>query len=105
MNGKSIGKLKPKRKWEKLDNDGSEANVRALFSIFNWVSPDEFCRIANCSCTNEAWDILQVTHENTSTMKVSKLQMFTFRFENIRMQDNQNFSFSYFELSDCKFFF
>ena len=33
-------------------------------------------------------------------MKVSKLQMFTTKFENIRMHEYQNFSFCYSELSD-----
>ena len=40
VNRKSTGELKPKQEWEKLDNDGSEANVWAFFSIFNRVSPD-----------------------------------------------------------------
>ena len=33
-------------------------------------------------------------------MKVSKLQIFTAKFENIRMPEYQNFSFFYSELSD-----
>nr|CAN70330.1 hypothetical protein VITISV_027936 [Vitis vinifera] len=39
----------------------------------------------------EAWDILQVTHEGTNAMKVSKLQMLTSRFETIRMDDHKTF--------------
>ena len=30
-----------------LNNDGSEANARALLSMFNGVNPDKFHRIAN----------------------------------------------------------
>lgn len=59
MNGTSTSELKPKQEWEKLDNEGSKANVKVLFSIFNGVCPDEFCSIANCTCAKEAWDILQ----------------------------------------------
>lgn len=100
VNGKSIGKLKPKQEWDKLDNDGSEVNIKALFSILNGVCLDEFCKIANYTLAKEAWNILQVTHEATSIVKVYKLQILTFRFENIRMQENQNFFSFYSELSD-----
>ena len=40
VNKKSTSELKPKQEWDKLDNDGSEANAWAFFSIFNRVSPD-----------------------------------------------------------------
>ena len=40
VNRKSTSELKPKQEWDKLDNDGSEANAWAFFSIFNRVSPD-----------------------------------------------------------------
>ena len=44
--GRSIGELKPKHERDKADNEGSEANARALFSIFNGVCLDEFRKIA-----------------------------------------------------------
>lgn len=59
MNGTSTGELKPKQEWDKLDNEGSKANVKVFICIFNGVCHDEFCRIANCTCAKEAWDILQ----------------------------------------------
>lgn len=36
-------------------------------------------------------------HEGTSTMKLSKLQMLTARFESIRMDENKTFSNFYVE--------
>ena len=62
-----------------------------MYSIFNAISMDEFGRIATCTSTKEVWDILQVTHEGTNIVKVSKLQMLTSRFETIRMEDRENF--------------
>ena len=100
VQGRSIGKLKPKYEWDKADNEGSKANVRALFNIFNGVCPEEFHRITNCKRAKEAWDILQVTHEGTSIIKISELQLVATKFENIKMLENQNFSTFYFELSD-----
>ena len=56
--------------------------------------------IANCKHAKEAWDILQVTHEGMSSIKISKLQMLATKFENIRMHENQTFSSFCFELYD-----
>ena len=57
-------------------------------------------KIANCKHAKESWDILQVTHEGTSIIKISELQLVATKFENIKMLENQNFSTFYFELSD-----
>ena len=78
--GRLTRELKPKHEWDKVDNEGSEANARVLFNIVNGVSLNEFCKIANCKCEKEVWDILQVTHEGMSTIKISKLQMFATKF-------------------------
>ena len=98
--GRLTGELKPKHKWDKADNEGSEANAKALFSIFNGVCLNEFCRIVNCKCVKETWDILQVTHEGMSFVMISKLKMLATKFEDIKMYENQNFSSFYYELSD-----
>ncbi|KAL6329091.1 hypothetical protein AAG906_007438 [Vitis piasezkii] len=52
-----------------------------MYSIFNAISTDEF----------RGLDILQLTHEGTNAVKVSKLQMLTSRFETIRMDDHETF--------------
>ena len=51
---RSTGELKPKHEWDKANNEGSETNAKALFSIFNIVYLDEFRRITNCKCAKEA---------------------------------------------------
>ena len=51
--------------------------------------------------TKKAWDnILSITHEGTSTMKLSKLQILTMKFESMKMKDNKTFSKFYTKLSD-----
>ena len=40
----------------------------------------------------DAWEILQITYEGTTTMRLSKLQILTTRFENLRMQENETIS-------------
>ena len=89
--GRPTNVIKPKLEWDRGDNEASENNVRAMYSIFNAIGMDEFRRIATCTLTKKAWDILQVTHEGINAMKVSKLQMLTFRFEIIMMEDHEKF--------------
>ena len=71
-----------------------------MYSIFNDISTDEFCRIVTCTSAKEAWDILQVTHEGTNVTKVSKFQMLTSRFETIRMDDHETFGEFHAKLMD-----
>ena len=61
---------------------------------------NEFCRIATCTLAKEAWDILQVTHEGTNVVKMSKLQMLTYKFETIRMDDYETFGEFHAKLMD-----
>ncbi|KAJ9680449.1 hypothetical protein PVL29_019700 [Vitis rotundifolia] len=89
--GRPTNVIKPKLEWDRSENEVSENNARAMYSIFNAISTDEFRRIATCTSAKEAWDILQVTHEGTNAVKVSKVQMLTSRFETIRMDDHETF--------------
>ena len=89
--GRLTNVIKLKLEWDRGENEASENNARAMYSIFNAISMDEFRRIATCTLTKKAWDILQVTHEGINAMKVSKLQMLTSRFEKIMMEDHEKF--------------
>ena len=81
--GRSTREIKFKHERDKVANESSEADARALFSIFKGIGLDEFQRIANWKRVKEACDILQVTHEGTSVVKISKLQMLATTFKNI----------------------
>ena len=97
---RSTNVVKPKLEWDRSESETSENNVRVMYSIFNAISMNEFCRIAICTLAKEAWDILQVTHEGTNVMKVSKFQMLTSRFETIRMDDHETFGEFHAKLMD-----
>ncbi|RVW35263.1 Copia protein [Vitis vinifera] len=100
--GRPTNVIKPKLEWDRGDNEAGENNARAMYSIFNAISTDEFRRIATCTLAKEAWDILQVTHEGTNVVKVSKLQMLTSRFKTIRMEDHENFGEFHAKLMDIE---
>lgn len=67
--------FKSKQEWNILDNEGSKANTKALYCIFNGISHNEFHKIiATCKYAKEDWGIVLVTQEDTSIVKSSKLQ-------------------------------
>ena len=53
---------------------------------FMFVSQEEFEKIFMCERSKEVWDILERTYDGTKTVKNSKLQLLTFRLEEIRMK-------------------
>jgi ABC-type histidine transport system ATPase subunit len=68
--------------------------------MFMAVSAEEFRRVPRCETANEVWNILEATNEGTKTVKNSKLQMLTTKFEEIRMKDNESFDKFYAKLND-----
>lgn len=62
----------------------------AMYKVLNAIicanSQEEFKRINTFQVAKEAWDLLEVTHEGTRTMKRSKFHMLTTRFETLRMK-------------------
>lgn len=63
------------------------------------VSQEKFKRISMCETAKEVWDILEVTHEGVTTVKNSKLQIFTSRFEKLKMIDDETFDECYAQLN------
>ena len=72
-----------------MDAERSEVDAKTLYYIFNSVNPNKFYRIATCKYVKEVWGILAVTPKDTSTVKFSKLQILTAKFESIKMKDER----------------
>ncbi|MGK4301840.1 hypothetical protein, partial [Klebsiella pneumoniae] len=69
-------------------------------AIFNGVDVNQFKLIFTCIIAIEVWEILQNTHEGIDDDKRSKLQMLTFRFENLKMFDDELLAKFFAKLSD-----
>ncbi|CAL2244806.1 unnamed protein product [Prunus armeniaca] len=102
---KTIGKgdeettvLKTREEWTTAEVTHSTNNQKGLNALFTAVSSDQFEYICACDTSKEAWDILQVTHEGTDTVKGAKLQMHTLQFETLMMDENETFSEFYAKL-------
>lgn len=78
--------------WTTDENTKSTNNQKALNSIFTAISSDKFQLVSHCTSAKQAWDILQVTHEGTASVRESKLQQLITQFENMKMGDDEKFA-------------
>jgi hypothetical protein len=63
---------------------------------------EEFGRISRCVIAKEAWETLEITHEGSKIVKASKIQMLVSKFEEIRMEEEENFDEFYSKLSTIR---
>ena len=56
--------------------------------------------MSHCELAKEGKDLLQVTHEDTTIVKIVKLQRLTTAFETLRVENDKMFDHFYFKLSD-----
>ena len=59
-------------------------------AIFNRIDKNIFKLVNTCEVAKDVWGILQSTHEGTSKVKMSRLQLLTTKFENLRMKDDES---------------
>jgi hypothetical protein len=67
------------------------ANDKALHALCQALSLSEFTKISNYGTAQEAWQILETTNEGTKLVKSVKFQMLIFRFEEIKMLEDETF--------------
>ena len=79
--------------WDIVDYENYRWNRKTINAIFNGVTIEEFRRISHCKLTKEALDILQFTHESTTTLKIAKFQRLPTTFETLRMEDEYLINF------------
>ena len=89
-----------KSTWDKAALAATNANNKALNTIFCGVSPDEFHRISHITIAKEAWKILETMYEGTKKVKDTKLQMLTTRFEKLKMIEDESFDSFYGKLNE-----
>ena len=89
-NGEVTADKKAEEQWTKEEDDLALGNSKALNAIFNGVDKNIFRLVNNCEVAKDAWDILKTTHEGTSRVKMSRLQLLTTKFENLRMKEDEN---------------
>ena len=84
------GELNPEEIWSKEDDELALANSKVLNAIFGGVDRNKFRLINMCEVAKDAWEILKTTQEGTSKVNMSKLQLLTSKFENLRMKEEES---------------
>ena len=78
---------KPKLEWTSEEDKLANCNSKAINAIFNAVNPNQFKLISTCESAKAAWDVLQTAYKGTDTVRLSRLQILTTKFENLRMRE------------------
>lgn len=88
--GKITDVLKAEEDWDDEDDKLAQGNSKALNALFNGVDKNIFRLINNCIVSKDSWEILKTGHEVTSKVKMSRLQLLTTKFENLRMKEDES---------------
>ncbi|CAM8954176.1 unnamed protein product [Rhodiola kirilowii] len=81
--------LLAKDKWTEIHKNTEAANSKAMNAIFSGVDGNNFKMISTCEVAKKAWDILQMAHEGTTKVKISRMEMVKSKFEKLRMQEDE----------------
>jgi hypothetical protein len=78
------------------------SNDKALHALCHTLSPSEFARISNCEFAKDAWQIQETTYESPKLVKSAKPQMLIYKFEEIKMLEEETFIEFYTKISDLR---
>lgn len=70
-------------------------NDKAIDILFCALSSSEFNRVSSCETAKEVWDILQVTHEGTSQVKKTRINMLLHELDNFHMKQDETIAEMY----------
>ena len=86
--------------WDEATIIVANFNSWALNALFCGVTNEEFKKISSMKVAKEAWTILETTYEGSKAVKTMKFQRVTSSFEEIRMEEDENFDEFYAKLKD-----
>src|ERR1051325_3779127 len=81
--------LKHEEEWSKEEEELALGNSKAMNALFNRIDRNIFRLVHQCELDKDVWDTLKTTHEGTSKVKMSRLQMLTIKFENLKMKEDE----------------
>ncbi|KAH1083159.1 hypothetical protein J1N35_022920 [Gossypium stocksii] len=81
---------KSKKEWNKEDRRSIQLNAKVMHTLFCTLSQEEYNRVLSCLNANEIWDKLEVTHECTSQVKKSKVEILTLNYEAFKMKPRED---------------
>jgi len=92
--------LKLEEEWTTAEEELTLGNSKVLNALFNGVDKNMFRLIKQCTVAMDAREILKTAHEGTSKVKSVKLQLLITKFENMKMQEDENIQDYYMNILD-----
>lgn len=80
---------KPEKDWPKDEDELALENSKASNALFNGVEKNMFRLINTCIVAKDVGEIPKTTHESTAKVRMSRLQLLTTKYENLRMNDDE----------------
>ncbi|WP_374695496.1 hypothetical protein ACEW7V_00205 [Areca yellow leaf disease phytoplasma] len=80
---------KPEEDWDDHDMKMGELNAKAMNLLYCALDANEFNQIFTCSSAKEIWDKLEVTHEGTFQVKISKINLLVHNYELFKMEPSE----------------
>ena len=91
---------KPEEDWDDNDMKMGELNAKTMNVLYCALDSNEFNRISTCTTAQEIWNKLEVTHEGTSQVKSSKINLLVHNYELFKMDPNETISAMFTRFTD-----
>ena len=86
--------------WNELEKKTFALNANAMNALFCALDKNEFNRVSICETAFDIWHTLEVTHEGTSRVKESKINLLIHSFELFRMKPSETIGDMYTHFTD-----
>lgn len=87
--------MKPKNDWDPVEDEVALGSSRALNCIYNDINKNIFKIINSITSVKDVWETLKVAHEGTFKVRVSRFQLVTIKFENLKkLKEETNIEFN-----------
>ncbi|XP_070025450.1 uncharacterized protein [Nicotiana sylvestris] len=81
---------KGRKEYNDIDRKAIGKNYHAKRILMCGIGPDEYNRVSACDNAKEIWEALQTTHEGTTQVKKSKIDMLNTKYELFRMKNDES---------------
>ena len=81
--------VKLMNEWNDFEKKLFSLNTKAINALFYALGKNEFNQISICETAHKIWHTLEITHEGTSRVKESKINLLMHDFELFRMKPSE----------------
>ena len=90
----------PMSEWNESEKKVFALNAKAMNALFCALDKNEFNRVSICDSALDIWRTLEVTHEDTSQVKESKINILVHSYELFRMKPSESIGDMYTRFTD-----